>query len=75
MCVILHLNVKSTEVLLTELENSSIVVNRNGTTRFSLKDNLMERSDLFQPEIRIYFLNMYPKHARRILCMVREPAI
>ena len=45
-----------------------------GVTVFSTESNVfnLTESDLFPAETRVYFLNMYPVHARRIMCKVRE---
>ena len=44
-----------------------------GTTAFSTESNVFDlaESELFPDEVRVYFLNMYPVHARRIMCRVR----
>ena len=45
----------------------------DGITTFSTQTNVfnLTESQLFPNEIRVYFLNMYPVHARRIMCRVR----
>ena len=52
---------------------ASINVTMNKTT-FATQSNVFNitDSDLFPDEIRVYILNMYPLHARRIMCKVRE---
>ena len=52
------------------LESENITVVMNGTTLFSSDENVTNKTDLYEPEVRIYFLNMYSLHARRILCAV-----
>ena len=56
--------------MLSVLEEADITVNQNGTTRFTSDENLLNKTDLFQPEIRVYLLNMYSNHAREVLCAV-----
>lgn len=50
----------------------NITVDTNGTTVFFTRSNVSElsESELFSEEIRVYVLNMYPTHARRIMCKV-----
>ena len=48
----------------------NITVVTDGITTFQSSDNVYHMAELFQPEVRIYFLNMYPRHARRIMCRV-----
>ena len=51
----------------------NVTVATGGTTVFSSQSNVfnLTESELFPEEIRVYFLNMYPTHARRIMCRVR----
>lgn len=48
----------------------NITVVTEGITVFQSSDNVYHMDELFVPEVRIYFLNMYPHHARRIMCRV-----
>ena len=55
--------------------NTSLLTVQAYETTFSTQINVFENlteSDLFREEFRVYFLNMYPVHARRIMCRVRE---
>ena len=49
---------------------TNITVVTEGITLFQSSDNVYHMAELFIPEVRIYFLNMYPRHARRIMCRV-----
>lgn len=49
------------------LEEADITVD---TYSFASSTNFTSVEELFSPEIRIYFLNMYSDHARRVLCAV-----
>lgn len=62
--------IQGTQVLVEMLEDVNITVVENGTISFSSSTNFEEVTDFFEPELRIYFLNMYSNHARRILCAV-----
>ncbi len=48
----------------------NLTVVTEGITMFQSSDNVYHMAELFVPEVRIYFLNMYPRHARRIMCRV-----
>ena len=48
----------------------NITVVAEGITSFQSSDNVYYMPELFEPEVRIHFLNMYPCHARRIMCRV-----
>ena len=48
----------------------NITVVAEGITSFQSSDNVYHMPELFEPEVRIHFLNMYPCHARRIMCRV-----
>ena len=52
----------------SELINITVVT--AGIITFRSSDNIYHMAELFEPEVRIYFLNMYPRHARRIMCRV-----
>ena len=54
----------------SELINITVVT--EGITTFQSSDNVYHMAELFEPEVRIYVLNMYPHHARRIMCKVSE---
>ena len=58
-------------MLKNDLAGINVTVNE---TTFSTQSNVFNYndSDLFPNEIRVYILNMYPLHARRIMCKVRE---
>ena len=64
---------QSGNVLKNDLKSININVTINETT-FTTQSNVFNQtdSDLFPAEIRVYILNMYPLHARRIMCKVRE---
>jgi len=64
----------TTEELQSGLSNASILVDMNGTTIFRTDENVAAKSNLFRPEIRVYLLNMYSTHARRIMCAAVERA-
>jgi hypothetical protein len=57
-------------MLMEMLGDENISVVATGTNLFESSTNLMNATDIFQPEVRIYFLNMYSNHARRVLCAV-----
>ena len=63
--------------LVRELTAANITVDMSGTTMFLTQSNVsnLTESELFPEEVRIYFLNMYPTHARRIMCRVRCNAV
>jgi len=60
----------TTEQLHSELRNAGIMVDMNGTTIFRIGDNVATKENLFSSEIRVYILNMYSIHARRVMCAV-----
>jgi len=49
-------------------ENKTVIT--EGTTTFKSSQNISSDENLYVPEVRIYFLNMYSVHARRLLCNV-----
>lgn len=57
-------------MLMNELVEQNITIVSNGTTSFASSTNIKNDSSIFEPEVRIYFLNMYSNHARRVLCAV-----
>lgn len=57
-------------MLIGMLEEENITIVMDGTNSFASSTNLVNVTDIFPPEVRIYFLNMYSSHARRILCAV-----
>lgn len=52
------------------LKERNIAVDRNGTTSFTSSSDVTDVTGFYQPEVRIYFLNMYSIHARRLICNV-----
>ena len=65
---VLGCNLRATTIL--HSNDSNITVIREGVTTFQTGDNVYTMAELFEPEVRIYVLNMYPRHARRIICRV-----
>ena len=51
------------------MEDANITVITNGTKSFTNLNDL-DNSTYFWPEVRIYFLNMYPDNARQLMCAV-----
>ena len=64
---------QSGDVLKNDLSASEINMTVVNVTTFSTQTNVfnLTESELFPEEVRVYFLNMYPVHARRIMCRVR----
>lgn len=58
-------------MLKKDLASINVTINE---MMFATRSNVFNvtDSDLFPAEIRVYILNMYPLHARRIMCKVRE---
>ena len=69
------LTFQSRDALMRDLSAPMVDVEivTTGTTAFSTESNVFDlaESELFPDEVRVYFLNMYPVHARRIMCRVR----
>ena len=68
---VLQRNLRATKIPRSndsELINITIVT--EGITTFQSSGNVYDMAELFEPEVRIYVLNMYPRHARRIMCKV-----
>lgn len=62
---------QSADILNRDMADNNIIIDANGTTLFKTNSNVTASgNNLFSPEVRIYFLNMYPYHARRVLCAV-----
>ncbi|XP_064382160.1 gamma-aminobutyric acid type B receptor subunit 1-like [Halichondria panicea] len=57
----------STETLYRTLNGFGVTVVRDGGSLIS-SNSESSLNDLFTPEVRVYMLNMYPRHARRVLC-------
>lgn len=56
--------------LTTMLEERNITIDTSGNTSFPTDRNVTNMTGYYGPETRIYFLNMYSIHARRLLCTV-----
>lgn len=56
--------------MISMLEEEDITIDTNGNTSFSSSMDITNATGYYEPEIRIYFLNMYSLHARRFLCSV-----
>lgn len=67
-----HAHIQSTFSLNNTLSANNIAVVTEGVSSFRDKDNVATMDGLFVPEVRVYMLNMYPRHARRVLCAVSE---
>ena len=64
-----HTHTQSTETLYRTLNGFGVTVVRDGGSLIS-SNSESSLNDLFTPEVRVYMLNMYPRHARRVLCEV-----
>ena len=52
------------------LQERNISIDMNGRNSFVASENIRDIKGFYQPDVRIYFLNMYSIHARRLLCKV-----
>lgn len=67
----LHFFLFQTTIKLKEfLQEGNISVNSDGINSFPSSSNISNTPGFYQPEIRVYILNMHSNHARRLICTV-----